>query len=218
MTHRILIVDDEPNTRNALAALLRDEGFDIETAANGNAATAKLETFDAHVVLLELHMRGEDGVELVAELQRRAAPPAVLVITTFGDTAHAIEALRAGALDYVTKPIHVSELLVVLDKAIEHHDLEQEVGQLRRSMQPGGSHDYKHQGPNHPRPPRTPELDEVAAAIRRLGDGSYGRCTSCGDRIEPDRLAALPEAAECVDCATYGDEPPVLTVFALAAR
>jgi FixJ family two-component response regulator len=76
-------------------------------------------------------MPGMAGSELVARLLHFADPPAVIALTAFGEIAAAVDALRAGARDYITKPIHFDELLLVLGKVIEHHDLEREVDQLR---------------------------------------------------------------------------------------
>ncbi|MBS1118202.1 MAG: sigma-54 dependent DNA-binding response regulator [Deltaproteobacteria bacterium] len=130
-TRRILVVDDEANARVALAELLRDEGFEVETAVHGFDALSKLGSVAPHVVITDLQMPGMEGSELVARLLQGSDPPSVIVMTSFGEIAAAVAALRAGASNYVTKPIHFDELLLVLGKVIEHHDLEREVDRLR---------------------------------------------------------------------------------------
>ena len=113
---RILVVDDEVNARTALAELLRDEGFEVETAADAFKALGKHEAFAPHVVVTDLKMPGMDGIELVKKLRAMEDPPAVVVMTAFGAVETAVDAMRAGAADYLTKPLNFDELLVVLDK------------------------------------------------------------------------------------------------------
>jgi DNA-binding NtrC family response regulator len=128
---RILVVDDEVNARTALAELLRDEGYEVDMAADAFKALGKHESFGPHVVVTDLKMPGMDGIELVAKLRETEDPPAVVVMTAFGDVSTAVQAMRSGASDYLTKPVNFDELLVVLDKIFEHRDLARETSQLR---------------------------------------------------------------------------------------
>jgi len=128
---RILVVDDEVNARTALAELLRDEGFDVETAADAFKALGKLDGFSPHIVVTDLKMPGMDGIELVKRLKALDDPPAVVVMTAFGAVNSAVEAMRAGASEYLTKPINFEELLVVIDKVLEHIELRRETRHLR---------------------------------------------------------------------------------------
>jgi DNA-binding NtrC family response regulator len=131
---RILVVDDEVNARTALAELLRDEGFDVETAADAFKALGKYETFSPHIVIADLKMPGMDGIELVQKLRALEDAPAVIVMPAFGAVATAVEAMRAGAAEYLTKPINSDELLVVVDKVMEHVELKRETRQLRARL------------------------------------------------------------------------------------
>jgi len=131
---RILVVDDEVNARTALAELLRDEGFDVETAADAFKALGKYEAFAPHIVITDLKMPGMDGIELVQKLRAMEDPPAVIVMTAFGAVASAVDAMRAGAAEYLTKPINFDELLVVVDKVMEHIELRRETRQLRARL------------------------------------------------------------------------------------
>jgi DNA-binding NtrC family response regulator len=131
---RILVVDDEVNARTALAELLRDEGFDVETAADAFKALGKYEAFAPHIVITDLKMPGMDGIELVQKLRAMEDPPAVIVMTAFGAVASAVDAMRAGAAEYLTKPINFDELLVVVDKVMEHIELKRETRQLRARL------------------------------------------------------------------------------------
>jgi DNA-binding NtrC family response regulator len=136
LTHvgRILVVDDEVNARTALAELLREEGFDVEMAADAFKALGKYEAFAPHVVVTDLKMPGMDGIELVKKIRAAEDPAAVIVMTAFGDVGTAVAAMRAGAADYLTKPIDLEELLVVLTKVISTQRLEHETHQLRRRV------------------------------------------------------------------------------------
>jgi two-component system, NtrC family, response regulator AtoC len=128
---RILVVDDEVNARTALAELLRDEGFEVETAADAFKALGKYEGFAPHVVVTDLKMPGMDGIELVKKIRSHEHTAEVIVMTAFGAVSTAVEAMRAGAADYLTKPLNFDELLVVLDKVLENDKLRREARQLR---------------------------------------------------------------------------------------
>jgi DNA-binding NtrC family response regulator len=132
---RILVVDDEANARNALAEILREEDYQVETAADGFKALARADSFCPDLVLSDLKMPGMDGVELLGKLKN--APELdveVVVMTAFGAVETAVAAMRAGAADYLTKPLNTDELLVVLDRALERCKLRQEATQLREQL------------------------------------------------------------------------------------
>ncbi len=131
---RILVVDDEANARTALAELLRDEGFEVEMAADAFKALGKVESFSPHVVVTDLKMPGMDGIELVKKVRGADDGTAVVVMTAFGAVATAVEAMRSGAADYLTKPIDFDELLLVLDKVLETQALRRETRQLRQRV------------------------------------------------------------------------------------
>jgi DNA-binding NtrC family response regulator len=127
----VLVVDDEVNARTALAELLRDEGYEVEMAADAFKALGKYESFGPHVVVTDLKMPGMDGIELVKKIRAGEDAAAVVVMTAFGAVQTAVDAMRAGAADYLTKPLNFDELLVVLDKVLETEQLRRETRQLR---------------------------------------------------------------------------------------
>src|SRR5438093_6087569 len=96
---RILVVDDEVNARTALAELLRDEGYAVETAADGFKALPKLDDFAPDLVLTDLKMPGLDGLELMRKARERDPERAVVVMTAFGAVDTAVKAMREGATD-----------------------------------------------------------------------------------------------------------------------
>jgi two-component system, NtrC family, response regulator AtoC len=131
---RLLIVDDEVNARTALAELLRDEGYAVETAADGFKALPKLDEFDPELVLTDLKMPGLDGIELMRKARERDPERVVVVMTAYGAVDTAVAAMREGAADYMTKPINVDELTLVIDRALERKRLRAETGQLRARL------------------------------------------------------------------------------------
>ena len=128
---RILVVDDEPNALTALAELLADEGYEVDMAADGFEALRKYETFNPHIVVSDLQMPGMDGIELMKRIRERDEAAEIVMITSFGAVGTAVEAMRAGAADYLTKPVRFDELLVVLDKVFEASRLRREARMLR---------------------------------------------------------------------------------------
>jgi DNA-binding NtrC family response regulator len=131
----ILIVDDEANARNALAELLREEKYVVETAADGFKALGKLEDFSPDVVLTDLKMPGMDGIELMQKVREFDPEIGVIVMTAFGAVDTAVSAMRQGARDYLTKPLNMDELLIVLDRALEARRLRQETKELKEQLQ-----------------------------------------------------------------------------------
>jgi DNA-binding NtrC family response regulator len=128
---RVLVVDDEVNARTALTELLRDEGYEVEMAADAFKALGKLESFAPHIVVTDLKMPGMDGIELVKKLRSGDEPVAVVVMTAFGAVQTAVNAMRAGAADYLTKPLNFAELTVVIDRVLETEHLRRETRNLR---------------------------------------------------------------------------------------
>ncbi len=131
---RILIVDDEANARAALSEILREEGYTTETAADGFKALGKLEEFGPDLVLTDLKMPGLDGIGLM-EKARDALPGATFVVmTAFGTIGSAVEAVKKGAYNYLTKPLDTQVLAVVVERAVERARLLQENSRLKEKL------------------------------------------------------------------------------------
>ncbi len=128
---RILIVDDEANARAALSEILREEGYSTETAADGFKALGKLEEFQPDVVLTDLKMPGLDGIGLMEKAQATHSEATFVVMTAFGSISSAVEAVKKGAYNYLTKPLDFSVLAVVVERAVERSRLLQENSRLR---------------------------------------------------------------------------------------
>jgi DNA-binding NtrC family response regulator len=123
---RVLVVDDERRQRDILQMILEAEGYETAAAANGRSAlqASASEPFD--VILTDLKMPDVDGLELLRELAGRAAPPCVILMTAHGSIDTAVEAMRRGAFDYLTKPLEKDDLLLVLRRAMERTHLVRE--------------------------------------------------------------------------------------------
>src|ERR1019366_5052112 len=128
---RILIVDDESNARAALAEILREEGYATETAADGFKALGKLEEISPDVILTDLKMPGLDGMAFM-EKARAAAPGTVFVVmTAFGTIHGAVDAVKRGAENYLTKPLEPDAVTAVIERAMEKARLIHETRALR---------------------------------------------------------------------------------------
>lgn len=131
---RILVVDDESSARGALSEILTDEGYKVRTAADGFRAMAAAGDFLPDVVLTDLKMPGMDGLELLGRLQEEHPETAVIIMTAFGAVESAVEAMRAGASHYLTKPLNSDELLVVLERCLEGVKLRRETSRLKAEV------------------------------------------------------------------------------------
>ena len=118
-TASVLIAEDEPAAREALRQLLEDEGYRVLCTARGDEALELLADARVEAALLDVRIPGRDGLSVLRELQRYDNPPAVLVMTAYGTSSIAIEAMTLGAFDYLTKPINFDELLILLRRAID---------------------------------------------------------------------------------------------------
>jgi DNA-binding NtrC family response regulator len=115
----VLIVDDEPASRDALCELLRTEGYAPSTARDGLEALARLARESVALVIADLKMPRMDGLELLREIERRGLPSAVVLLTGRGSIETAVEAMRLGAYDYLTKPVDPQRLLLLIPKVLE---------------------------------------------------------------------------------------------------
>lgn len=122
---KILIVDDELNMRLVLSAMLKKEGFEISSAANGREALQILQSSKIDVVITDLKMPDIDGMELLTIISERYPEIPVIMITAHGTIATAVEALKKGAFDYITKPFDLDDLKNIISKAIKTRTLKE---------------------------------------------------------------------------------------------
>ncbi len=136
---KILVVDDEPAERDGLARLVGQWGYEVETASSGEEALNLIETQHPAVVLTDLVLPEMDGLTLLQKLKETGRPPIVLLVTGHGSVESAVEAMRHGAFDYLTKPVDATRLQVLLEKSIEQESLSREVSFLRHQLRQKGS-------------------------------------------------------------------------------
>ena len=131
MSARILIVDDETSMREFLSILLEREGYTPETAENSNSALKLLSQKDYELVISDVNMPGLDGIGLLEKIKADSPDTAVMMITAFSTTEQAVEAMKHGAYNYISKPFKVDEIKLLVRNAIEKSLLVRENAQLR---------------------------------------------------------------------------------------
>jgi len=133
-TTSILVVDDEKNIRANLATYLRGLGHRAEIAADATAALAAVERESFDVVLSDVRMAGVDGLALLREIRRRRPDAVVVLMTAYATVEQAVEAMRAGAYDYLVKPFSLDQVGLLLERVFEVKALRQENRTLRRAV------------------------------------------------------------------------------------
>ena len=131
---RILIVDDEASFRNVLTVILRKEGYEVEGATNGEEGLNKISNAAFDHVLCDIRMPKMDGLEFLRESQKAGAEAPVIMMSAFGTVDTAIEAMKLGAYDYISKPFKPDEIILTLKKAEEREGLRKENELLRRQV------------------------------------------------------------------------------------
>jgi DNA-binding NtrC family response regulator len=139
MTERVLIVEDDPATRVGLAELVGAWGFQTEEAANGEEAMEKVTSFRPAIIVSDLVMPRMGGLELLRALKDQLSDLTLILLTAQGTVDSAVEAIKEGAYDYLSKPVDPSRLRILLQKAVERQETLREVKHLRRQLREQGS-------------------------------------------------------------------------------
>ncbi len=129
---RILVVDDEINARQALAELLEDEGFEVRSAADGFKALGIVKEWDLDILLTDWRMPLIDGISLMLKSRELRPNLTCIVMTAFGSVENAVEAMKEGADDYLTKPLNFDAVLLVLNRAMDRIQMRNELEVLRQ--------------------------------------------------------------------------------------
>jgi DNA-binding NtrC family response regulator len=133
--NRILIVDDERAVRFALSEILKKSGFETSEASSGREAIELVAADTTDIVLLDVAMPGLNGIETLERLRKINAGIPIIIITGHGDIATAVQAIKLGAYDFLTKPPQVDRLIVTIKRALERRELQQSVEQLNQSVE-----------------------------------------------------------------------------------
>ncbi|MDA8384255.1 MAG: sigma-54 dependent transcriptional regulator [Betaproteobacteria bacterium] len=158
----LLIVDDEPSIRQTLSMLLRAEGYVALEADGLEAAAAALERQPVDLVILDLRLGDANGMALLAQLKAAAHPAESIVMTAYASIETAVEAMRLGAYDYLTKPINPDELMLRINKVLEKKSLREEVKRLREKLS-GRDHLSRIIAGSQ-------AMQEIVALVERIGD------------------------------------------------
>ncbi len=131
---KILIVDDERAQREALGGFLKKKGFETLKAGSGEEALKQLEESGVNLLLVDLKLPEMSGLDLLSEVKKRYPNIEVIVITAFGSIETAVRAMKLGAFHYLTKPIDLEELLILINRALEKQEMELEIQALREEL------------------------------------------------------------------------------------
>ena len=131
---RILVADDHYLLRRSIVRALSEAGHEVEEAANGNAAIEQLHNGQFDVVVSDLQIDGNDGLDVLRTAKTLHPDSSVILMTTFGSIQTAVEAMRIGAFDYVQKPFKIEEVELKIDKALQVRQLKHEIDYLRHTQ------------------------------------------------------------------------------------
>jgi two-component system response regulator HydG len=126
MKEKILVVDDEQSHRTMLKAVLTKEGYDIFEADDGMSAVRSVENEPFDLILMDIRMTDMDGIEAMGQIKKMSPSIPVIMMTAYASVKTAVEALKSGAYDYLTKPLDIDELKILIKKALEHYRLQEE--------------------------------------------------------------------------------------------
>lgn len=133
MKPKILIIDDERNTREGLKMALEDK-YDVLLAEDGQRGLAMLKNKKIDIVLTDLRMPGMDGMELIQEVTAWETQPLIILLTAYGSVETAVKAMKNGAYDYITKPVDLENLEMMIDRGLDTRRLRQENAALREKL------------------------------------------------------------------------------------
>ncbi len=138
-SERVLVVEDDSSARVGLEQLVKSWGFQAESASDGEQALEKVTSFRPAIVITDLVMPRMDGLELLRALQHQGADATTLILTAQGTVETAVAAMKEGAYDYLTKPVDLQRLKILLDKIVERLETLREVKALRRQLREQGT-------------------------------------------------------------------------------
>jgi len=159
MTKTLLIVDDEKHTRDGLRSAFEEE-YEVSVAADSAGALALMEVDPADVVITDLKIGTEDGMELMEKILKRPEPPICIMMTAYGSVDTAVEAMKRGAYDFVTKPVHLDRLEMLVKRSLQERAMQAENSELRREVRQTRSPDRMIG--------RSPAMERVFEVIRQV--------------------------------------------------
>jgi len=134
MKSKILVVDDDLSLRKMLEAVLTDDGYDVKEADDGQHAIEAVEEQFYDLILMDIRMTRMGGIEALKQIKKLSPGIPVIIMTAYASVETARDALKSGAFDYLTKPLDIDELKLIIHRALRHHQLEQENRYLRERL------------------------------------------------------------------------------------
>ena len=139
---KILVIDDEQSLARTLTSFLRELGHQVECAYNGVEGREKAAAFQPDIVFLDVHLPDILGLEVIDQIKSKRPSTVVIMMTGSGTVKHAVEAMRKGAEDYLTKPLDLDELQILVERITSNLNLRQEVADLKTALRQGYAKDY----------------------------------------------------------------------------
>ena len=174
---KILIADDEKHIRSILSQLLRDEGYEIELAADGESAASLADSFLPDLILMDQKMPGVNGIEAMVRIREHHPNMTTIILTAHASVELAVEAIKKGAYDYLSKPFDNEELLILIRRAMERSSLTGEINDLKRQLR--DKYSFKNIVGNSPRMQLVFEqiarVSETDATVLVLGESGTGK-------------------------------------------
>jgi two-component system response regulator AtoC len=130
----VLIIDDEPGLRQTVSLILSGEGYEVQVAADGEEGLARARELQPGIILCDVRMPRLSGIDFLERYQAEGGTGLVIMMTAYGSVDFAIEAMKAGAYDYISKPFSADQIVLALKKAEERETLRREVGRLREEV------------------------------------------------------------------------------------
>jgi len=131
---RVMVVDDDPETLALLREVVTKEGYQVETAEDADMALRHIGEWQPDLIITDIHMPGKDGLALLASVREKAPDILVILLTAYGSLKTAVDAIKAGAFDYLSKPFVVDDIRLVVRRALEHKKLLRENRSLRDQL------------------------------------------------------------------------------------
>ena len=164
MGYKILVVDDDLEMCKLLSDVLREEGFFVVRSEDSLGAARMIQKGELDVIVTDLKMKWLKGLDLLEEAKRVAPTTPVIIITAFGTVESAIQAMKMGAYDYITKPFQMDELILTVRKALENRLLKKEVQRLKKEVE--SRYDFHHLVG------RSPSMQRIYDLIERISDSA----------------------------------------------
>lgn len=159
---KILLIDDSQEILDSLSEFLRSEGYDFDTASDGASGISKIEKDSYDIVVTDFKMPGVDGMEVLKYVKENSPETICIILTGYGTIKNAVEAVKKGAFDYLTKPVKMDEVLISFKRAFEYRSLKRENTNLRNQLK----EKYKFKNIVG----ESPEMQRVFETIEKVAD------------------------------------------------